>query len=182
MSSGAVTQGEADMPDETPILQTERLVFHPFTPDDLPLLQELHSDPEVQRYIGGMWDADAYERRLVQYVADQARHGISKWKAYLKDGTFVGRAGVSFWEVTGFELGYSFKRLAWGRGLATEAARGVVAWAWANTAIDRLCGFTELGNLASRRVLEKTGFVYEGERELGYGDGPSAFYGLDRPR
>lgn len=163
-----------------PILTTERLVFHPFTPDDLPLLHDLHSDPEVQRYIGGAWEPEAYQRRLDQYVADQAAHGISKWKAYLRDGTFVGRAGVSFWEVTGFELGYSFKRLAWGQGLATEAARAVVGWTWANTGIARLCGFTEPANLASRRVLEKAGLTYEGEKDLGFG-GPSSVYGLDRP-
>jgi RimJ/RimL family protein N-acetyltransferase len=159
----------------TPILETQRLVFHPFTPDDRPLLVELHGDPEVQRYIGGLWESEAYARRLAQYVADQATYGVSKWKAYLRDGTFVGRAGVSWWEVTGFELGYAFKTAAWGQGLATEAARGVVEWTWANTDIDRLCGFTERGNHASRRVL------YEGERELGFGVGPSAVYWLDRP-
>src|SRR6185312_7724452 len=91
-----VTRRESDMAAE-PILETERLVFHPFTPDDLPLLRDLHSDPEVQRYIGGMWEAEVLQRRLDQYVTDQAARGISKWKAYLKDGTFVGRAGVSWW-------------------------------------------------------------------------------------
>jgi ribosomal-protein-alanine N-acetyltransferase len=165
----------------TPILETERLVFHPFTPADMPLLVELHGDPEVQRYIGGLWPADAYERRLAQYVADQAAYGVSKWKAHLRDGTFVGRAGVSFWEVTGFELGYSFKQAAWGQGLATEAAHGIVDWTWANTDIDRLCGFTELANRASQRVLEKVGMVYEGERDLGFGEAPSAVYWLCRP-
>lgn len=38
-----------------PILETERLVFTPFTADELPLIVELHSDPEVQRYMGGTW-------------------------------------------------------------------------------------------------------------------------------
>lgn len=169
------------MPADAPILTTERLVFHPFTADDMPLMKDLHSDPEVQRYIGGMWEEAAYQHRLTQYVAQQAEHGISKWKAFLKDGTYVGRAGVSWWEQTGFELGYSFKRLAWGQGLATEAARGVVGWVWANTEIQRLCGFTEPGNLASRRVLEKAGFVYEADRDLGYGGGVSSLYWLERP-
>ena len=165
---------------DAPILETERLVFRPFTPGDLPLLLDLHSDPQVQRYIGGMWEAGACQRRLDQYVADQAAHGVSKWKAFLKDGTFVGRAGISFWAVTGFELGYSFKRMAWGQGLATEAARAIVGWAWANTAVDRLCGFTEPENLASRRVLEKVGMNYEGEKDLGFG-GMSSVYGLEKP-
>lgn len=165
----------------TPILETERLVFFPFTPDDMPLLKDLHSDPAVQRFLGGPFDEAGYERRLAQYVADQDDFGVSKWKAFLKDGTFVGRAGISWWDVTGFELGYSFKRLAWGQGLASEAARGVVDWTWSKTEIARLCGFTEPGNRASRRVLEKTGFVYEGERDLGFGVAPSAVYWLERP-
>jgi RimJ/RimL family protein N-acetyltransferase len=80
---------------DEPILQTERLVFRPFTADDFDLLAGLHSDPEVQRYIGGMWTREEMEERLDHYAAAQLEHGFSKWKAYLRDGTFIGRAGVS---------------------------------------------------------------------------------------
>lgn len=165
-----------------PILTTERLVFRPFTPDDYELLAALHADPEVQRHIGGAWTREVIQARLDTYVAEQARFGFSKWKAYLKDGTFVGRIGVSIWEKTGeFEIGYSMKREAWGRGLATEGAQAVAENFWRVTDEPRLHGFTAVENLPSRRVLERIGMAHVGDEDLGFG-GLSAVYRLDRPR
>lgn len=163
------------------ILQTERLVFRPFTSDDFALLADLHSDPEVQRHLGGMWTPEVIRRRLDQYVAEQAGRGHSKWKTCLRDGTFVGRAGVSWWAPTGeLELGYTLKRTFWGGGLATEAAAGVAAWTFANTPAGRIIGFTDLENLASQRVLEKIGMVRQPDADVGVGM-VSAVYRLDRP-
>ncbi len=165
----------------TPILQTERLVFHPFGPDDLPLLADLHSHAEVQRHLGGPWSEETIRARLAHFVSEQAELGFSKWRMHLKDGTFIGRAGVSRWAFGGgYELGYSLKPAFWGAGFATEAARGVAAWIWRNTAIDTLHGFTSLENHLSRRVLERVGMTFVGERDVGMGD-LSALYRLDRP-
>ncbi|MCR5878028.1 GNAT family N-acetyltransferase [Phenylobacterium sp. J367] len=167
------------MPD--PILETERLVFHPFTPDDYPLLAELHADPEVQRYIGGAWTREAIQGRLDAYVAEQARYGFSKWKVFLRDGTFVGRCGVSLWSRNGgFEIGYSLRRAAWGQGLATEAAKAVRDRFWQLSDAGHLNGFTAVENLPSRRVLERIGMRHTGDEDLGLG-GMSALYVLERP-
>ena len=163
-----------------PILETERLVFRPFTANDVELLAQLHSDPEVQRYIGGMWPPEAIQGRIDQYIADQAKYGFSKWKVYLRDGTFIGRAGASYWDRVGeFELGYSFARAAWGQGLATEAAQAIVDRFFATMDEQRLHGFTDVANVGSRRVLEKVGMAYLGDEDLGFG-GMSAVYRLDR--
>jgi RimJ/RimL family protein N-acetyltransferase len=169
--------GEARL--NVPILETERLVFHPFTPKDFDLLAGLHADPEVQRYLGGMWTREVIQARLDLYVGDQERLGFSKWKAYLRDGTFVGRAGCSLMPENGEpEIGYSFARRAWGQGLATEAARAIVAWMFARPDIDELIGFAHIDNLASRTVLQKAGLAFEGERD--FGGAPHAFYRIRR--
>ena len=168
------------MPVDAPILETERLVFHPFTADDFDLLADLHSDPEVQRYIGGTWSREQVQERLDHYAGAQTVHGYSKWTAYLPDGTFVGRAGVSVDKTTGEpEVGYSFARAHWGQGLASEAARGVVDWMWAKTAVPELTAFAVVENAPSRRVLEKLGMIYEGDRVL-HGE-LCALYRLTRP-
>lgn len=163
-----------------PILTTERLVFRPFTPEDFDLLAELHADPEVQRHIGGDWSREVIQARLDSYVAEQARFGFSKWKAHLTDGTFVGRIGVSLWERTGeFEIGYSMLRQAWGQGLATEGARAVADNFFRVSDAPHLNGFTAVGNVPSRRVLERIGMVHVGDEDLGFG-GLSALYRLNR--
>jgi RimJ/RimL family protein N-acetyltransferase len=55
-------------------------------------------------------------------------------------------------------LGYLLAEAAWGQGFASELVRGLVDWSTAND-ISTLTGGVESGNIASRRVLEKNGFV-----------------------
>ena len=173
---------------DAPILQTDRLVFRPFTPDDLPLIVELHSDPSVQRYMGGAWSAQEMQDTLDRFVRQQAEQGHAKWAAFLRDGTFVGRAGVGSFaalEKAGAggnqEIGYCFKTAFWGGGLATEAARAVAGWFFSNTAHDRLFGFTDPANLASQQVLRKIGMDSLGPCDLGFGE-PSALFRMWRPQ
>ncbi|ACG79847.1 acetyltransferase, GNAT family [Phenylobacterium zucineum HLK1] len=163
-----------------PILTTERLVFRPFAADDFGLLARLHQDAQVGRYFGGVWSDAQVAETLARFVAEQAARGHSKWAVFTRDGAFAGRAGVSFWPPTGeLELGYALLPAFWGGGLATEAARAVAAWTFANTAATHVIGFTDLANRGSQRVLEKIGMVRQPDADLG--KGLSAVYRLERP-
>lgn len=170
----------------TAILETRRLVFSPFTPDDLPLIVELHSDPEVQRFLGGDWAPEVFKGTLERLMLSQAEFGFTKWKVCLKDGTFVGRAGPEPWPREGpergreAELGYALKRAFWGQGLATEAAAGARDWFFGNTAYDHLIGFTEPDHRASQHVLMKIGMRPMGLADMGF-DQPSAVFRIERP-
>lgn len=166
---------------DQPILETPRLVFRPFTLADFELLAGLHRDPEVGRYMGGVWTDARIAEALDRFVAEQAARGHSKWAAFTRDGAFVGRAGVSLWPATGeLELGYSLAPEVWGQGLATEAARAVADWAFANTDVGHLIAFTDLQNHGSLRVLERIGMARQADQDMGFG-GLSAVFRLDRP-
>lgn len=163
------------------ILETPRMTFRPFTADDFDLLAELHRDPEVARYLGGVWDDAKIAARLDGFVAEQAERGHSKWCVHTRIGLFVGRAGVSVWPATGeLELGYAFRPEFWGQGLATEAARAVAEWAFANLDIPYLIAFTEPQNFGSQRVLERIGMVRQAERDMGF-EAPSTYFRMERP-
>ena len=163
------------------ILETTRMVFRPFTPDDFALLAELHRDPEVGRYMGGVWGDAEIEQRLKDFVTEHAERGHSKWCVHTKDGVFVGRAGVSVWPTTGeLELGYAFRPEFWGQGLATEAARAVAAWTFANLGVDHIIAYTHLENYGSQRVLERIGMVRLEDRDMGY-DELSAVFRMEKP-
>jgi RimJ/RimL family protein N-acetyltransferase len=56
------------------------------------------------------------------------------------------------------EIGYGIVPSRQGRGYATEAVRLMVAMAWARPAVTAVTASTDLGNVASQRVLEKAGF------------------------
>jgi [ribosomal protein S5]-alanine N-acetyltransferase len=133
------------------ILETPRLLLQSFTLEDLDNLLELHSDPEVNRYLlpTGAWSKEIITTKLKRFIAHQETYGYSKLKVSLKNGTFVGRSGFEFWEETGeTELGYSFKREYWGKGYATEAAHALVQWIFEITDLEYIIGFATEENIA----------------------------------
>jgi ribosomal-protein-alanine N-acetyltransferase len=60
------------------------------------------------------------------------------------------------------EFGYWLGEAFWGRGIATAAVRGFLPWVWRETDLERLQSGVYGPNVASLRVLEKSGFTYEG--------------------
>jgi RimJ/RimL family protein N-acetyltransferase len=82
------------------------------------------------------------------------------------------------------ELGFALRRSAWGRGLATDAVRSVVRFAFQGMHLHRLEADADPRNVASRKLLLRLGFREEGylrERYLVAGERQDAvFFGLLR--
>ena len=81
------------------------------------------------------------------------------------DGAAVGGIGLmphEYEERHTMELGYWLGEAYWGRGIATEAVRAMVEYAFREFDIVRLEAGVYEGNDASRRVLERAGFTMEG--------------------
>jgi RimJ/RimL family protein N-acetyltransferase len=80
------------------------------------------------------------------------------------DGRLLGACGLNAIDLghRRANLGYWVRASAEGRGVATEAARRVAAWAFAHTALRRLEIVAAVGNRASQRVAEKVGAQREG--------------------
>lgn len=60
------------------------------------------------------------------------------------------------------EIGYWIGEPYWGFGYASEAAKAVVDYAFEEDDVTTLLGGARITNIASRRVLEKCGFEYQG--------------------
>lgn len=63
------------------------------------------------------------------------------------------------------EIGYGTAPGEQGRGAASALVAGVIAWAETTGRVNALRAETGSGNIASQRVLERTGFVRTGERD-----------------
>lgn len=81
------------------------------------------------------------------------------------DGALAGSIGVrvqsDVHRFTG-ELGYWLAEPYWGRGIASAAVEAMVAHTFATLPLQRICATVSENNPASARVLEKTGFQFEG--------------------
>lgn len=72
------------------------------------------------------------------------------------------------------EIGYRLWPAAWGRGIATEAARRLLRYGFDDAGLRRIVAVTTRANTASRRVIEKLGMplekimVFDGVEWLNY--------------
>lgn len=119
--------------------------------------------------VPGRWPAPDLADFLPRYLADLATDpgllGFGPW-VLVADGEVVGDAGFlgrpdSRHTV---ELGYSIVPERRGRGLATEAAVALTAWAFDQSGVQRVIAACAPDNVPSMRVLEKVGFARIGER------------------
>lgn len=141
---------------EWAVIRTERLVLRPLGMDDVALLVELDSDPEVMRYISGGKPSPHAEVE----AALRATLG-HRWAAF-EGCRFVGGFALdpTRGDPADRELGYRLRREAWGRGLATEGARALIDVAFRDLGAKRVWAETMTVNERSRRVLERCGLRY----------------------
>jgi RimJ/RimL family protein N-acetyltransferase len=121
------------------VIRTPRLVLRPLRPEDAPAFRALG------------------RRRPFSAVATTL--------AITLRGTLIGAVGIAVSPKDQHgELGYWLGVRYRAKGYATEAARGLVRWAFQRWQLRRIYAQVLDGNRASIRVLEKIGFLREGVR------------------
>jgi RimJ/RimL family protein N-acetyltransferase len=146
-------------------LETARLTLRPWTPADIDGLHALWTDADVRRWL---WDDLVISREQAEStVAGSIRlaeeFGLGMWAAQSWNGeAIIGFCGFRFIEDTkDVELMYGFLPAYWGCGLATEAARAVLDYGFADGLFELVYGRTDAPNQASARVLERLGMPFE---------------------
>ena len=143
---------------------TLRLTAERLNEGHLDDLVELHLDPDVSRYLGGVRSAEVTATYLATNMAHWDQHGFGLWVLRTIDGVFAGRAGIRHIMVDGVdetEIAYAFRREAWGRGYASEIATALTNIGLSHYGMPSLIGLVHVGNGASRRVLEKAEYILE---------------------
>jgi ribosomal-protein-alanine N-acetyltransferase len=146
---------------------TERLAARSWRIEDLPLAVELWGDPAVTALIdarGGL-TLGQVEEKLRAEIERERSHRVQYWALFDRGNAgFVGCAGLRPWIYTpdeaNFELGFHIVKRCWGKGFATEAARGALDYGWQKLLVSKIYAGHHPDNHASRRVLEKLGFTF----------------------
>jgi RimJ/RimL family protein N-acetyltransferase len=143
---------------------------------------ELDSDPEVMRYIGSRPSnsVDWYRERIHSVYVPWQKHSwhgiriVETLKSNQDGNEFLGwvfirpahlhaNANELGWQSDAVEIGFRYRQLAWGKGIATEAAIPLVEQALADSATPAIVGCALASNLGSLRVLEKLGLERSGQ-------------------
>jgi RimJ/RimL family protein N-acetyltransferase len=171
-------------------LPTDRLLCERLQPEHESEMARLFLEPRVQRT---MWpfertqtEADIHDALTRQLDLWQHR-GLGLW--VLRDRATlqcVGRGGLEYTQspshppTLAVEVAWTIAPERWGQGLATELAHAAVDIGFTKLDVHTLVALTLPDNLASRRVMDKAGFLYE--RDIVHVGLPHVLYRLGRPQ
>lgn len=142
---------------------TPRLHLRQWHEDDLAPFAALNADPEVMTHFPAPLTraaSDALARRCQALIAER---GWGFWAAELKESRqFVGFLGLhtpiaELPFAPCVEVGWRLARAHWGRGLASEGARGALEVGFEKLGLTEIVSFTALGNLRSQAVMARIG-------------------------
>lgn len=151
-------------------LATERLILRPFTPDDREALFKITNEPDIFRYFPTKtaWDMEKVGRSIQYQTEHWEKFGYGQIAVTLREsGRLMGWCGLEFLPDTNeTEVGYLLSGEFWGKGYATEAAKVSVRFGLNEIGLKEIIGLTDPLNIASQRVLEKSGLTFT--RRQGY--------------
>jgi len=148
------------------ILRTEHLLLRPFREDDVDAALSYRDDEEFSRFLPHI--PQPFTRRdAEEFVATNMSEPWDRAPTFavVLDGTVIGTVNLQVESATrSAMLGYAIGREHWGQGVATEAARAVVAWGFRTFDLVRVWASTDARNVRSQRVMEKVGMRREDVR------------------
>lgn len=150
-----------------PILQTERLTLRRLMVSDTLDMFEYSKNEDVTRYL--TWEAHpnaSYTREYLQYLGTHYNVGdFFDWAVVLNsEDKMIGTCGFTRFDYNNNsgEIGYVINPAYRGQGIADEAVRAVMQFGFETLRLNRIEAKFIEGNLASMRVMEKTGMTFEG--------------------
>ncbi len=147
------------------ILQTDRLTLRPLQPDDATSIQRECNNRAVARMTMRIPHPypDGLAEDWIRTDRGERVEGSAFRFAVEHESELVGVVGLEMRAAAGCELGYWIGEPWWGKGVASEAVKRVVDFAFQDLGLEELRAGHFADNPASGRVLEKCGFRYSGE-------------------
>jgi [ribosomal protein S5]-alanine N-acetyltransferase len=163
-------------------LKTNNLRLRELRKDDLSQMMKIVSDPQIMRYllwfiegekdVAGFIDVSMKEAAKGERGEPRGDYVFSVEEA--STDRFIGNCALTpimeghgettdrMAKPTTAEVGYWLKQEFWGKGYATEITKRLIALGFEELKLHRVFAVCDDLNVASRKVLEKSGMKYEG--------------------
>jgi len=153
-------------------LVTSRLRLRQWRDDDIDAFAAMSVDREVMRFFPSLMSRDQVETSVVRQQTFIADKGYGFWAVEEIGGApFIGFCGIKdvLFDVPwlrAVEVGWRLARAYWGKGYATEAARGSVAHGFGPLGLAEIIAFVVPDNRRSIAVCERLGMVRDPSRDF----------------
>jgi len=158
------------------MIKTERLYITKFKPD---MVEEVHLnslDEDNRKFNPNeVFETMEVAQDTVEFLMSVYENGDGPlvYPVLLTDGTNIGYVQAVPMNDGRWEVGYHIAKAYTGNGYATEAVKAFLPKIMKQLSIKEILGNCVAENIASRKVLEKTGFIKEFE-------GMGIFQGVER--
>lgn len=152
------------------LLETERLYFKNFHPEDCEEMFLLNADWNVLKYTGdAIFHTIAEARKFFEdyQINTYQRYGFGRMTTILKEtNEVIGWCGLKYHpEESEVDLGYRFHKRFWNKAYGTEAGLACLWYAYEELNLTEIVAYAMRENIGSCRVLEKCGFEFVGMKE-----------------
>lgn len=162
---------------ETPVLETERLILRPLTPQDAEAAFVWLSDERVNKFMPyNLYKNTDEVLNWINVLVPKAEKYT--WGFVLKENNLlIGSGSISPHKGNKAEwgFGYNIRYDYWNKGLTTEAARRMIEFAHDECGVKDFVADHAVDNPASGRVMEKCGLTFDRYGEYSTFDGKQTF-------
>jgi RimJ/RimL family protein N-acetyltransferase len=149
-------------------LRTPRLLLREYEEDDWVAVHRYGSNPDVMRFITYSANTEEDTQNFIQRVRVAAvQDPRQKWELAITStadgGLLIGGCGLWWTHADNHEaeIGYLLDPTFWRKGIAAEAARALLGFAFTQLGAHRVIARCNADNPASARVMEKGGMQRE---------------------
>lgn len=162
----------------TQIITTSRLTLRPFQKEDNTSMRKYWiSNPHIQKmYSEPVYTTETETAALLdKWITAYSNQNYYRWAICLKDGNeCIGQIAYFLVDDTNHfgEIEYCIGEDFQNQGLMTEAVTAILHYGFEQIHLNKVQVCHKSTNMPSQRVIEKSGFIYEGKlREFFYIDG-----------
>jgi ribosomal-protein-alanine N-acetyltransferase len=159
-----------------PVLETDRLILRPLTVDDSEAVYVWVSDERVTKYMPYQTytSTDDVRKWLMTLQSENETNNFGF--VFKENNLLIGSGDIGYSsEKSSWDFGYNMRYDYWNRGLATEAAKCMMKFAYDNFGARDFSANHAVDNHSSGRVMEKCGLMFHHFGEYSKFDGSKTF-------